>query len=114
MIRREGFTYERFDLTELDFKGGFEDIGNLIIGIREGQFPQFEQKQSRQDWQQILGEVLTPEELEELGRRFGRKIGPQSHFWPRADLDFWEIIETVPTFESKSGKRFWVFKPNLV
>jgi hypothetical protein len=30
MIWREGFAYERFDLTEPVFEGGFERIGDVI------------------------------------------------------------------------------------
>jgi hypothetical protein len=36
MIWREGFVYERFDLTESGFAGRLQRIGSLIIGIRQG------------------------------------------------------------------------------
>jgi hypothetical protein len=110
MIWREGFVYERFTLTKPIVEGGLERIGDLIIGLPQGQFPQFELCDKGKDWQQILGQVLTREELEELGRRFGCKIGEGIRFWPPMVLDFWTTVETTPTFESKSGKRFWVFK----
>jgi hypothetical protein len=109
MIWREGFAYERFDLTEPVFEGGLEKIGSLIIGVRQGQSPDFEQCVTGKDWQRIIAQLLAPEELEELGHHLGRSVGPQTRFWPRMVLDFWEIVETAPTFESQCGKRFWVF-----
>jgi hypothetical protein len=66
MIWREGFVYERFTLTEPIVEGGLERIGDLIIGLPQGQFPQFELCDKGKDWQQILGQVLTREEEKSL------------------------------------------------
>jgi hypothetical protein len=63
MIWREGFVYERFTATEPTVEGGLESIGDLIIGLAQGQFSQFELCDKGKDWQQILGQVLTREQL---------------------------------------------------
>ena len=77
MIWREGFAYERFDLTEPVFEGGLETVGNAIIGVRLGQSADFEQSATGKDWQQIIAKLLAREELEELGRHLGRSVGPR-------------------------------------
>jgi hypothetical protein len=47
MIWREGFVYERFTLTKPIVEGGLERIGDLIIGLPQGQFPAVRAIQSR-------------------------------------------------------------------
>jgi hypothetical protein len=108
MIKSGGFTYRRFFIAEHIPVNRIKAIGDFVIGVPQGQFPEFERDHTHPEWQEILRRILTTGEQRELGRSLGRSIKPETNFtlWP--STDYAAIIETQPTLESTDGKKFWV------
>ena len=44
MIFQDGFACRRLDITAESLNGAVEMAGNVIIGLPQGQFPEFEQE----------------------------------------------------------------------
>ena len=110
MIYHEGFAHERFGITERVPDGGMKKVGNLIIGVPHGQFPEFEQNHTYDEWQQVIRQILTADEQWHLSQMLGRTIDQTIDFTLWLTRDYQEIIQTPPTFQSESGKRFWVHR----
>jgi hypothetical protein len=83
----------------------------VIIGLPQGQSPEFEEEHTFNEWQRLLRQVLTPKELLELGQRLGRTLGTQTYFYHRPDLDYRITVETRTPYETESGKRLWIERP---
>ena len=110
MIKSGAFAYGRFRVTEGDLSANrIEDLGNFVIGVPQGQLPEFEQPHTPQEWQEILRRILTETEKQELQERLGRAIKPETEFtaWPITDET---IILKEPMFQSPSGRRFWAYR----
>ena len=63
MIFHDGFACRRFDITAEGRSGRVETVGNVIIGLSQGQFPELEREHTVEDWQRILRQILTPRDL---------------------------------------------------
>ena len=108
MIFHDGFACRRFDITAEGLSGRVEMAGNVIIGLPQGQFPEFEREHRVEDWQRILRQILTPYDLWELNQQLGRTMRARTYFFLRTILDYKTTVETQPPYKTKSGKRFWV------
>jgi Leu/Phe-tRNA-protein transferase len=108
MIFRDGFACRCFDITAEGPGGAVEMAGGVIIGLPQGQFPEFEREHTVQDWQRILRQILTPNDLWELNQQLGRTMRARTYFILRTTLDYKTTVETQPPYKTKSGKRFWV------
>ena len=89
MIKSGAFAYERFRVTERDLSADrVEELGNFVLGVPQGQLPDFEQSHPDQEWKEILGRILTETERGELRERRGRAIKPETRFglWPLETL----------------------------
>ena len=57
MIFHNGFACRRFDITAEGHSGRVEMAGNVIIGLPQGQFPEFEREHTLEDWQRVLRQM---------------------------------------------------------
>jgi hypothetical protein len=108
MIFRDGFACRCFDITAEGPSGAVEMAGSVIIGLPQGQFPEFEREHTVEDWQRILHQILSPYDLWELNQQLGRTMRARTYFFLRTILDYNTTVETQPPYKTRSGKRFWV------
>lgn len=110
MITKRGFTYRRFEVLEVVSAGQSQSSGDFVLGVSEGQCPEFDQATPRdwQSWQTVLRKILTMDDQTRLGDELGRDITAETQFGLLPVSDYAELIETRPTFEGDAGKRFWV------
>jgi hypothetical protein len=108
MIFHDGFACRRFDITAEGRSGRVEMAGNVIIGLPQWQFPEFEQEHTVEDWQRVLRQILTPQDLWELNQQLGRTMRGRTYFSLQTTLDYKTTVETQPPHKTKSGKRLWV------
>ena len=108
MIFYDGFACRRFDITAKGRSGRVEMAGNLIIGLPQVQYPEFERKHTVEDRQRILRQILTPKDLWELNQQLGHTMRGRTYFFLQTTLDYKTTVETQPPHKAESGKRFWV------
>ena len=96
MIFHDGFACRRFDITAESLSGRVDMAGNVIIGLPEGHFPKFEEEHTVKDWQRILRQILTPNDLSELNQQLGRTMRGRTYFFLRTALDYKTTVETQP------------------
>jgi Leu/Phe-tRNA-protein transferase len=108
MIFHDGCACRRFDITAESLSGGVEMAGNVIIGLPQGQFPEFEQEHTVEDWQQILRQILTPNDLWKLNQQLGHTMRARTYFFLRTTPDYKTILEAQPPYKTRSGQRLWV------
>jgi hypothetical protein len=111
MFSYDGFAHRCFDINEHLDSGRVERLGNVIIGLPQGQSADFEQEHTFKEWQRLLRQVLTLKELFELSQQLGRTLGTQTYFYPRTGLDYKVTVETRTPYETESGKRLWIERP---
>ena len=108
MIFHDGFACRRFDITTEGHSGRVEMAGNVIIGLLQGQFPEFEREHTVEDWQRILCRILTPNDLWKLNQQLARTMRGRTYFFLQTTPDYETTVETQPPHKTESGKRFWV------
>ena len=96
MIFHDGFACRRFDITAEGDSGRVEMAGNVIIGLPQGQYPEFERKRAVEDRQRILRQILTPKDLWELNEQLGRTMRGRTHFFLQTTPDYKTTVETQP------------------
>jgi hypothetical protein len=111
MFSYDGFAHRCFDINEHLDSGRVERLGNVIIGLPQGQSADFEQEHTFKEWQRLLRQVLTLKELFELSQQLGRTLGTQTYFYSRTGLDYRITVETRTPYETESGKRLWIGRP---
>jgi hypothetical protein len=81
--------------------------GSVILGLPDGQFPEFEREHTVEDWQRILRQVLTPKDLWQLNQQLGRIMRGRTYFFLQTTPDYKTTVETRPPHKTESGKQFW-------
>jgi hypothetical protein len=107
LIFHDGFACRRFDITAEGRSGRVEMADNVIIGLPQGQYPEFEREHTVENRQRILRQILTPKNLWELNQQLDRTMRANLFFF-QMTLDYKTTVETQPPHKTESGKRFRV------
>ena len=90
MIFHGAFARRRFEITAEGRSGRGEIAGNVIIGLPQGQYPEFEREHTLEDRQRILRQILTPKDLWELNQQLGRTMRCERRWKNPKNSPVWE------------------------